>query len=242
MNKKHLILLLGFLAVAPLAIAREFILSNRSGYQIVYRLAPAAAKSAPEYYLPDTKEETLDAFNSYSIRRSGVGSSYTAYFYDVPVDKIQESDPYGDRINEIPVIVIESTYTGWAFKLEWRPLEQKQPKQMLKLELGLRGNELLKNYPAEIQEYVKYIMSGKLGENYGQKAKEILDYDYTASDKKGLINLAKALLKAIERVTTDIYEKEFRRQKPFISPGKETEEELKREIDMLYRGLQKRVG
>lgn len=83
------------------------------------------------------------------------------------------------------------------------------------------------------------IMQGALGEDYAQKARAINDYDYTKATQKGLQNLRTHLLKRIDETFKQTYTKENRRKKKWITPNLATEQELKDNIDMLYRSLQR---
>jgi hypothetical protein len=89
------------------------------------------------------------------------------------------------------------------------------------------------------EQMLTEIMQGALGEDYAQKARAINDYDYTNATKKGLQNLRTHLLKRIDETFKQTYTKESRREKKWISPGLATEQELKDNIDMLYRSLQR---
>jgi hypothetical protein len=83
------------------------------------------------------------------------------------------------------------------------------------------------------------IMQGALGNDYAQKTRAINDYDYTSATQKGLQNLRTHLLKRIDETFKPTYTKEKRRTKRWIAPSLATEQELKDNIDMLYRSLQR---
>lgn len=90
-----------------------------------------------------------------------------------------------------------------------------------------------------IENKLNNILNGSFGQNYAQKVRAINDYDYTKATSKGMQNLRTHLLKRIAETLEQTYEIESRRTESWKAPDLATDTELKENIDMLYRSLQR---
>lgn len=93
-----------------------------------------------------------------------------------------------------------------------------------------------------VETKLKNILNGSFGQNYAQKVRAINDYDYTKATSKGMQNLRTNLLKRIEETLEQTYHIESRRTADWQAPKLASNEELKENIDMLYRSLQRYIN
>lgn len=172
----------------------------------------------------ETRREVgeLENINQLFIRTTGKGSRFVSYFTPLTEQLAEMNNLKNNNYNKDAIIIIKPSrsYQNWDIAIHWETADQK-------IEI--------------FDEQLIMIMDGSIGDDYAEKARAINDYDYTKSTKGGFINLRTALMKEIEKTTTQIYRKSARRKQgnPFIAPDLSTTEDLKNAINRLFIALQK---
>ena len=94
---------------------------NNTMWDIKYKYAQPA-EDAQETPLKAGEIVAIDSgslLRSFSIRRSGFGSTFLTYWYAVPTANVF-ADPYDQRparmLSPNDVLIVESTATGWSFR------------------------------------------------------------------------------------------------------------------------------
>jgi hypothetical protein len=207
-------------------------LDNHYGATIKFKKGTSSS-DAPEIAL-NNQERTLvgmypGGFTALSIRTTGTGSSYVSYFtqLDKQIEEIRVGRFSNKGKDAIIIIKPSKSYQSWNIEVRWEG-----------------KNQTLQDFPSDLNaEYdlaaINSIMNGSLGQDYAEKARAINDYDYTKSTKRGQINLKTALLKKIKETETQTYTKYHARKEAWTAPELSSKEDLKNEINRLYRALEK---
>ena len=207
-------------------------LENHYGAIIKFKKGTSSS-DAPEIAVNNQERSFIGTypggFTALSIRTTGRGSQYVSFFtqLDKQIEEIRLGRFSNKGKNAVIIIKPSRSYQSWDIEVRWET-----------------KNETLKDFPSDLNaEYdlaaINDIMNGSLGQSYAEKARAINNYDYTKATKRGQINLKTALLKKIKETETQTYIKYPERQEAWTAPELSTKEDLKNEIDILYRALER---
>jgi hypothetical protein len=204
-------------------------LENHYGATIKFKKGTASSDT-PEISVNNQERSLIGAypaeFSTISIRTTGKGSQYVSYFTDLTkqIEQIRTSRFSNKGKDAIILIKPSKSYQNWDIEIRWET-----------------KGEILKAFPEDlfVEDELINIINGSLGQDYAEKASAINDYDYTKSTKRGQVNLKTALSKKIKETEFQTYNKYHARKEAWIAPELSTIEDLKNEINMLHRVLQK---
>ena len=202
----------------------DIYIENHYGAPIKFKKG-ASDSNAPEVSVANQARVwvgTVDNVNALSIRTTGTGSRFVSYFTELTAQLNQIKSEKDNNKNKDAIIIIKPSrsYQSWDMEIHW----EKSGQDITNL---------------DVEQNLMAIIDGSLGQNYAEKARAINDYDYTKATKRGQINLRTYLLKRIEETMVQTYKKVARRKGVWIEPELSTTEDLKNNIDMIHRSLQR---
>lgn len=210
------------------SIDTNIYIENHYGATIKFKKG-APNSTAQEISVPNQKRSVVGPYGrtmTISIRTTGKGSRFVSYFTELTkqIQDISRDIPNNKDKDAIIIIKPSRSYENWDIEINWEAKNQK-----------LEDLSVIFNVENELENIIK----GSLGQDYAEKARAIDDYDYTKATKRGQINLRRSLLSKINETTTQTYKKNRKQGAIWIAPDLSTIEDLKTNIDMLYKALQK---
>jgi hypothetical protein len=208
-------------------IQQDIYIENYYGSIIKFKRG-AANSTAPEVRVANQERVFVGDILStpaLSIRTIGTGSHYVSYFTELTTQLEQIFNERSANAGKDAIIIIKPSrsYQNWDIEVHWQTFN--------------RTTIAWTNAEEKLDD----IMHGLFGQNYAEKARAINNHDYTNSNKQGLPDLKKGLLKSIGE-TLAPYERYRGRnaQQGWVAPDLLTDEDLQGQIDMLYRSLELR--
>jgi len=238
-------------------------IENHYGAPIKFKKGTANS-SAPEVSVANQQRVLVGGYfnvSELSIRTTGTGSRFVSYFTELTSQLKQIVREQSDNSGKDAIIIIKpsKSYQNWDIAIHWEKPDQtiqvldedaemkellqknkeaaEQAKKAREAQFGSAPTTTKDTFLIETK--LNSIMSGSFGSDYAQKVRAINDYDYTKAASKGMQNLRTNLLKRIEETVEQTYEIEPRRATAWQAPGLASDKELKENIDMLYRTLQR---
>jgi|GEM_PF-2539111 len=245
---------------ADVSCTSKLLIENRSGWAITIFYNTVAGKliEVPMRQSEKLKElpACLDNIASISFERRGKvwGMGAAGVSLDDQLISLQKRPIK----NKDAVIVIEATMTSWKTSTRWEaavrgslvmPEEEWQEKQPAK-PAPVKPAQPVSSEPVQAEKRksremekeavvsLSDVQNGKLGEDYKQKVKDIIDTDYAQAKEKGKVNLAVQLSREFSEISAPKALKGTPTPET-VAPTKISTQDAKQIIDRLSRTLAK---
>lgn len=222
--KAHIIFIAGIAVFSNIFSETNLYIENHYGAPIKYKIGTSNSNE-PEITINNMDRSVVGSLSNIptvSIRTTGKGSSLFSYFTELTttLQQIRIEHTSVNKSKDVVIIIKPSrSYQNWDIEIRWVTPDQSV---------------------TELPDELFAIMNDNvLGQDYGQKAKAIYDYDYTKATKGGFINLRDSLIKEVKEVNKQTYRKVPSKKGVWVAPTPETVEDLKNTINRLYNALQK---